>query len=60
LDGDTVFALATGGQALEDPVRDLALLGGHAANCLGRAIARGVYEAESLGEMVGYQECFPK
>ena len=60
LDGDTVFALATGGQALADPVRDLALLGGHAANCLGRAIARGVYEAESLGEMVGYQECFPK
>jgi L-aminopeptidase/D-esterase-like protein len=60
LDGDTVFALATGGQALGDPVRDLALLGGHAANCLARAIARGLFEAASLGDMVGYQERFPK
>jgi L-aminopeptidase/D-esterase-like protein len=60
LDGDTVFALATGKRPLSDPLRDLALLGGHAANCLARAIARGVFEAESLGEMVGYQERFAK
>ena len=60
LDGDTVFALATERVALKDPVRDLALLGGHAANCLARAIARGVYEAENLGEMVSYRDRFPK
>jgi L-aminopeptidase/D-esterase-like protein len=60
LDGDTVFALSTGETALEDPVRDLALLGGHAANCLARAIARGIYEATSLGEIIGYQEHFWK
>lgn len=59
LDGDTVFALATGRRALGDPVRDLALLGGHAANCLARAIARGVYEAASLGEMTAYRDRFP-
>ncbi len=59
LDGDTVFAMATGRAALRDPVRDLALLGGHAANCLARAIARGVYEAESLGAMIAYRDRFP-
>jgi D-aminopeptidase len=45
LDGDVVFALATGEAALPDPVFDLARLGAHAANVLARAIARGVYEA---------------
>ena len=60
LDGDTVFALATGQIALEEPIRDLALLGGHAANCLARAIARGVYEAASLGEVPAYRDCFDK
>ncbi len=56
LDGDTVFALTTDRVPLKDGVRDLALLGGHAANCLGRAIARGVFEAESLGDMIGYRD----
>jgi L-aminopeptidase/D-esterase-like protein len=59
LDGDTVFAMATDRIALGDPVRDLALLGGHAANCLGRAIARGIYEADSLGALTAYRERFP-
>lgn len=45
LDGDVVFALATGERELGDPVFDLATLGAHAANVLARAIARGVYEA---------------
>ncbi len=45
LDGDVVFALATGAVALSDPVFNLARLGTHAANVLARAIARGVYEA---------------
>ncbi len=45
LDGDLVFVLATGHRALADPVVDLIDLGTSAANCLTRAIARGVYAA---------------
>lgn len=45
LDGDVVFALATGDVQLADPVFALADLGAHAANVLARAIARGVYAA---------------
>lgn len=45
LDGDTVFALATGAVPLRDPLNDLARLGATAANVLARAVARGVYEA---------------
>lgn len=48
LDGDAVFAAATGQRALSDPLHDLAKLGAIAAQCLARAIARGVYEATSL------------
>jgi D-aminopeptidase len=48
LDGDVTFAAATGRRALEDPARDLARLGAATADCLARAIARGVYEAKSL------------
>ncbi len=47
-DGDTVFAAATGraGPPAELPV--LTELGATAADCLARAIARGVYEATAL------------
>jgi L-aminopeptidase/D-esterase-like protein len=48
LDGDTVFAAATGMKTLADPYVGLAQLGGLAANVLARAIARGVYEATAL------------
>lgn len=48
LDGDAVFAAATGKKPLEDPLRDLARLGAVAAQCLARAVTRGVYEATSL------------
>jgi D-aminopeptidase len=48
LDGDAVFAAATGKKELGDPVRDLARLGAIAAQCLARAIARGIYEAAAL------------
>jgi D-aminopeptidase len=48
LAGDAVFAAATGKKPLGDPVRDLARLGGVAAQCLARAVARGVYEATTL------------
>lgn len=48
LDGDTVFAAATGRRPLVDPLRDLTEIGHTAADCLTRAIARGVYEARAL------------
>jgi D-aminopeptidase len=48
LDGDVVFAVATGRRPLADPVLSLTALGVVAGNCLARAIARGVYEAEAL------------
>jgi len=45
MDGDLVFAAATGAKPLTDPLADTYLLGHAAAACLARAIARGVYEA---------------
>ena len=45
LDGDLVFACATGRRAPEED--ELMLLGHVAATCLARAIARGVYHAEA-------------
>lgn len=47
LDGDIVFALATGDVEMNDPIYDLARLGALAAHTLARAIARAVYEAAS-------------
>jgi L-aminopeptidase/D-esterase-like protein len=48
LDGDTIFAAATG-TALEPPsMRDLTELGTVAASCIARAIARAIYEATPL------------
>lgn len=51
-DGDVVFALATGAQAVPEP-RALALarIGAHAADCLARAVARGVYAAERIDSL---------
>jgi L-aminopeptidase/D-esterase-like protein len=48
LDGDTVFAAATGTRPLADPVYGFTELGTLAANVLARAVARGVYEATAL------------
>jgi D-aminopeptidase len=48
LDGDLVFAAATGMRPLADPVIALAELGSLAADVVARAIARGVYEARAL------------
>jgi L-aminopeptidase/D-esterase-like protein len=49
-DGDTLFVLATGTHALGEPrPYALARLGALAADCVARAVARGVYEAASLG-----------
>lgn len=59
LDGDVVFMISTGRVPLADPVLGLAHLGTHAADCVARAIARGVFEAESLGPHIGYRERYP-
>ncbi|MDJ0825265.1 MAG: P1 family peptidase [Rhodobacter sp.] len=45
LDGDLVFAAATGARPLDDPLADALILGHAAALCLTRAIARGVFHA---------------
>jgi L-aminopeptidase/D-esterase-like protein len=59
-DGDVVFALATGKKKLAEPgPRAIMRLGSLAADCLARAIARGVYEAQSLGALKSYRETFP-
>lgn len=47
-DGDTIFAAATGERAMSDPVNDFTDICTTAADCLARAIARGVYEATEL------------
>jgi L-aminopeptidase/D-esterase-like protein len=59
LDGDTVFAAATGRRPLRDAVNELAELGAVAANSLARAIARGIFEAKALpiGDMKSWQDC---
>jgi D-aminopeptidase len=45
LDGDLVFAVATGARPLADQLAEPLLIGHAAACCLSRAVARGVYEA---------------
>lgn len=50
LDGDTVFFAGTGHRPLgPNPMRDITAIGTAAADCLARAVARGVYEATALG-----------
>lgn len=57
-DGDTVFVISTGAKPIQggaDAVPGaLSRLGSLAADCVTRAIARGVYAAETLGEFPGY------
>lgn len=48
LDGDTVFAAATGRRPLTNAVSELTELGALAANTLARAVARGVHSARAL------------
>ena len=54
-DGDTVFALATGTVPLPEKPDALLRLGTIAADVVARAVMRGVYEAQSLGEAVAYR-----
>lgn len=63
-DGDTIFCLATGKRSLPDTpgffgapqAQALNDLGGAAADCLSRAIIRGVLEATSLGGMRAFRD----
>lgn len=48
LDGDLVFAAATGARPLADPLRDTFQLGHAASLCLARAIARAIYSATPM------------
>ena len=48
LDGDTIFAAATGHKPVDDAVFDLALIGDAAVRVVARACARAVYEATAL------------
>ena len=56
-DGDTIFVLATGKIPLSAmPPVDIARIGMMAADCVARAISRGVYAAESLGIWTSYRD----
>jgi len=61
-DGDTVFAAATGAKARTgEPLDDLTEICAVAADCVARAIARGVYEAASTdvpGAAPSWQQAF--
>lgn len=56
LDGDTVFALSTGRVPLADPLGDLSRLGMLAADCLARAVARGVHAATGLPGLPAWRD----
>ena len=47
-DGDTIFSAATGRRPFQDEAAEFTELTALAADCLARAIARGVYEATAL------------
>jgi D-aminopeptidase len=61
LDGDVVFAAATGRKPLADPFIGLSELGTSAANAVARAVARGVFAAAPLpfgGSPASWKELF--
>jgi L-aminopeptidase/D-esterase-like protein len=64
VDGDVLFVLATGTVELPkaplDRLMRLMTLGSIAADCVARAVARGVYAADDLGEAVSYRSKFPE
>jgi L-aminopeptidase/D-esterase-like protein len=55
-DGDTVFALSTRRLAPPEPIAaSLARVGTIAADCVARAVVRGVHAAETLGDLPSYR-----
>lgn len=61
-DGDTVFAASTGtwGQEIQARADLVNRIGLVAADCLARAVARGVYEATTLGALPSYRDIHGK
>ncbi len=60
-DGDSIFTLSTEKKEMDGPrPLGLAKIGAMAADCVARAVARGVYNAESLGGLPGYKSEFMK
>jgi L-aminopeptidase/D-esterase-like protein len=63
-DGDTIFCLGTGKKMLPEAAgyfasrcaESVSVLGHSAADCMARAIIRGVIAAESLGDMVAFRD----
>lgn len=61
-DGDTVFAASTGdwGSEIEARADLVNRIGLVAADCLARAVGRGVYEARALGHLPAYRDVHGK
>ncbi|MBL4666434.1 MAG: P1 family peptidase, partial [Sneathiella sp.] len=60
-DGDTIFTLSTEKKPLDIPEPlALARIGAIAADCVARAVARAVYNANSLGNLPSYQSIYKK
>jgi L-aminopeptidase/D-esterase-like protein len=56
-DGDVVFALSTGRIARPEPrALTVARVGALGADCLARAVARGVYEAQGIGSWRAWRD----
>lgn len=60
-DGDLLFGLSSGAKALAGPIAPaVSRLGALAADTVARAIARGVYHAEALGDLPSWRGRFGK
>jgi L-aminopeptidase/D-esterase-like protein len=59
MDGDVVFALATGKVPVSDSISDVARIGMAAADCLARAVARGVFAASGQDDWPAYKDIYP-
>jgi L-aminopeptidase/D-esterase-like protein len=59
-DGDTVFAIATGRHDVGADPLALGEIGTLSADCLARAVARGVYHAGTLGAARSWREVFAR
>lgn len=57
-DGDAVFAMATGRVPVADDPIARAEIGTLAADCLARAVARGVFSAGTLGGMPAWKDTY--
>jgi L-aminopeptidase/D-esterase-like protein len=58
MDGDIVFVLSTATGTRPTGPGAVARLGSLAADCVARAVARGVFEAEPLGDMPSYRSLY--